>query len=249
MKNLLKINNLRVKAENKQILNNLDISVNSGELHIIMGPNGSGKSTLANVIMGNPKYEVVAGDILFNKKNITNAKPDERALAGLFLAFQYPRELQGIALNQFLFTAYSAQVRERKELTPFGIFDFNKKLETQASKLNIKADLIERGVNNGFSGGEKKKMEMLQIAMLEPKLAILDEIDSGVDVDALKNISSAISRFKKIGISIIIITHYARLLQYLETDAVHIMSNGKIVRSGKKDLAKEIEKFGFEKFI
>jgi Fe-S cluster assembly ATP-binding protein len=244
---LLEIKNLHVEIDGKEILKGLDLAVNAGEVHAIMGPNGSGKSTLAYVLAGKDGYEPTQGEVLFNGKNMFDMEPDERAAAGLFLAFQYPLEIPGVATMTFLRTALNAQRKRRCEAelsTP----DFLKRVREVAKKLNIEQDMLRRGVNVGFSGGEKKRNEVLQMALLEPKLAVLDETDSGLDIDALRIVSDGVNRMRGPGASFIVITHYQRLLNYIVPDVVHVLSKGRIVRTGGKDLALELEARGYAEY-
>jgi Fe-S cluster assembly ATP-binding protein len=244
---LLEIKNLHVEIDGKEILKGLDLTVNAGEVHAIMGPNGSGKSTLAYVLAGKDGYEPTQGEVLFNGKNMFDMAPDERAAAGLFLAFQYPLEIPGVATMTFLRTALNAQRKKRGEAelsTP----DFLKRVREMAKKLNIDQDMLRRGVNVGFSGGEKKRNEVLQMALLEPKLAVLDETDSGLDIDALRIVSDGVNRLRGPGASFIVITHYQRLLNYIVPDVVHVLSKGRIVRTGGKDLALELEARGYAEY-
>jgi Fe-S cluster assembly ATP-binding protein len=244
---LLEIKNLHVEIDGKEILKGLDLTVNAGELHAIMGPNGSGKSTLAYVLAGKDGYEPTQGEVLFNGNNMFDMEPDERAAAGLFLAFQYPLEIPGVATMTFLRTALNAQRKKRGEAelsTP----DFLKRVREVAKRLNIEQDMLRRGVNVGFSGGEKKRNEVLQMALLEPKLAVLDETDSGLDIDALRIVSDGVNRLRGPGTSFIVITHYQRLLNYIVPDVVHVLSKGRIVRTGGKDLALELEARGYAEY-
>jgi Fe-S cluster assembly ATP-binding protein len=244
---LLEIKNLHAGIEGKEILRGLDLTVNAGEVHAIMGPNGSGKSTLAYVLAGKAGYEPSAGEVLFNGKNIFDMAPDERAAEGLFLAFQYPLEIPGVATMTFLRTALNAQRRRRGEgelSTP----EFLKRVREVAKKLDIDPDMLRRGVNVGFSGGEKKRNEILQMALLEPKLAVLDETDSGLDIDALKIVSEGVNRLRSPDRSFIVITHYQRLLNYIVPDVVHVLSKGRIVKTGGKELALELEARGYAEY-
>jgi Fe-S cluster assembly ATP-binding protein len=241
---MLEIKNLQVKVEDRQILNGLDLSVNAGEVHAIMGPNGSGKSTLAHVLAGKPGYEVTGGDVLLDGKDLLALGPDERAAHGVFLAFQYPLEIPGVATMTFLRTAINAQRKQRGEAelsTP----EFMKRVRDAAAKLEINQDMLRRGVNVGFSGGEKKRNEILQMALLEPRLAVLDETDSGLDIDALKIVADGVNRLRSPQRSMIVITHYQRLLDYIVPDVVHVLSRGRIVRTGGKELALELEARGY----
>jgi Fe-S cluster assembly ATP-binding protein len=244
---LLEIKNLHVEIDGKEILKGLDLAVNAGEVHAIMGPNGSGKSTLAYVLAGKDGYEPTQGEVLFNGKNMFDMEPDERAAAGLFLAFQYPLEIPGVATMTFLRTALNAQ-RKRRGEAELSTPDFLKRVREVAKKLNIEQDMLRRGVNVGFSGGEKKRNELLQMALLEPKLAVLDETDSGLDIDALRIVSDGVNRMRGPGASFIVITHYQRLLNYIVPDVVHVLSKGRIVRTGGKDLALELEARGYAEY-
>lgn len=241
---ILEVKNLKVSAGEKIILNNLSFSINAGESVIIMGPNGSGKSTLANVLMGHPDYEIISGEIIFKGKKITNYKPEERAKAGMFLSFQEPREIMGLELFPFLFDSYkSLQLNKNKKSS--SVFTFKKKLDSEIANLKINEDWSDRQLNQDFSGGEKKKSELLQLALANPDLAILDEIDSGLDVDALKIAGEAIKRFKNKNKSLLVVTHYQRILQYIKPDRVLVMANGKIIKTGGPELAKKLEEEGF----
>ena len=244
---LLEVKNLHVTVEGKQILNGLDLVVNKGEVHAIMGPNGSGKSTLAYVLAGKEEYEVTEGQVLFNGEDVLAMEPDERAAKGLFLAFQYPLEIPGVATMTFLRTALNAQRKKRGEpelSTP----EFLKLVREAAAKLEIDMEMLRRGVNVGFSGGEKKRNEILQMALLEPKLAVLDETDSGLDIDALKVVSEGVNRLRSPERAFVVITHYQRLLDYIVPDVVHVLSKGRIVRTGGKELALELEASGYAQY-
>jgi Fe-S cluster assembly ATP-binding protein len=244
---LLEIKNLHVEIDGKKILNGLDLVVNKGEVHAIMGPNGSGKSTLAHVLAGKAEYEVTEGEVLLDGENVLEMEPDERAAKGVFLAFQYPIEIPGVATMTFLRTALNAQRKKRGEAeltTP----DFMKRVREQAGKLAINMDMLRRGVNVGFSGGEKKRNEILQMALLEPRLAVLDETDSGLDIDALKIVADGVNRLRSSERGIVVITHYQRLLDYIVPDIVHVLSNGRIVKTGGKELAHELEASGYAQF-
>jgi Fe-S cluster assembly ATP-binding protein len=244
---LLEIKNLHVEIDRKEILKGLDLVVEPGEVHAIMGPNGSGKSTLAYVLAGKPDYEPTAGEVLLDGKNLFDMGPDARAAAGLFLAFQYPLEIPGVATMTFLRTALNAQRKKRGEAelsTP----EFLKKVREVAGKLGINQEMLRRPVNVGFSGGEKKRNEILQMALFEPRLAVLDETDSGLDIDALKIVSDGVNRLRAPTRSTIVITHYQRLLNYIVPDVVHVLSRGRIVRTGGKDLALELEARGYAEY-
>jgi len=244
---LLEIKNLHVEVDGKEILKGLDLTVEPGKVHAIMGPNGSGKSTLAYVLAGKDGYEPTAGEVLFDGKNIFDMETDARAAAGLFLAFQYPLEIPGVATMTFLRTALNAQRKKRGEAelsTP----EFLKKVREVAGKLGIDQEMLRRAVNVGFSGGEKKRNEILQMALLEPRLAVLDETDSGLDIDALKVVADGVNRLRSPERAFVVITHYQRLLTYIVPDVVHVLSRGRIVRTGGKDLALELEARGYAEY-
>lgn len=243
---LLNVKKINVEVENKKILNDFSLEINSGEIHAIMGPNGVGKSTLSRVIMGDNNYKLLSGDILFNNESILGLKTDERARLGIFLAMQYPTEIPGISNQEFLRTAM-AQNNDKR----IGLYEFILKCEKASEELKMNKSLIHRDLNCGFSGGEKKKNEVLQIKMLKTKLIILDEIDSGLDVDSLRIVSENIRDYKKDNpdTSIIIITHHPKILEYLVPDYVHIVSRGQVIKTGNKDLAIEIEKNGYNSYI
>lgn len=239
-KALLEIKGLETKIEDKSILKGLDLSVNTGEIHVIMGPNGAGKSTLANTLMGNPKYEQVAGEVLFEGEDLSELKVDERAKKGLFLSFQYPEEIPGVTVENFLRTAKGAVTGEQQS-----VLKFAKSLKVQMDSLGMDQSYAKRYLNQGFSGGEKKKNEILQMLVLEPKLVILDETDSGLDVDAIKIVADGVKAYASEHNSIVIITHYNKLLSYIEPDYVHILKDGKIIKTGGKELADHIDEAGF----
>jgi Fe-S cluster assembly ATP-binding protein len=244
---MLEVKNLHVTVDGKQILNGLDLVVNKGEIHAIMGPNGSGKSTLSYVMAGKPGYEATEGQILLDGENLLELEPDERAAKGLFLAFQYPLEIPGVATMTFLRTALNAQRKARGEAehtTP----EFLKLVRDAAAKLEINQDMLRRGVNVGFSGGEKKRNEILQMALLQPRLCVLDETDSGLDIDALKIVSEGVNRLRSPDRSMIVITHYQRLLDHIVPDVVHVLSRGRIVKTGGKALALELEAKGYAEY-
>jgi Fe-S cluster assembly ATP-binding protein len=244
---LLEVKNLHVEIDGKEILRGVDLTVNAGEVHAIMGPNGSGKSTLAYVLAGKDGYQPTAGQVRLDGKNIFDMTPDERAAAGLFLAFQYPLEIPGVATMTFLRTALNAQRKKRGEAelsTP----EFLKKVREVAKELGIGQDMLRRGVNVGFSGGEKKRNEILQMALLEPRLAVLDETDSGLDIDALKIVADGVNRLRDAKRSFVVITHYQRLLNYIVPDVVHVLSRGRIVKTGGKELALELEARGYAEY-
>jgi Fe-S cluster assembly ATP-binding protein len=244
---LLEIKNLHVEVDGKKILNGLDLVVEKGSVHAIMGPNGSGKSTLAHVMAGKADYVVTEGQVVFDGEDILAMQPDERAAKGLFLAFQYPIEIPGVATMTFLRTALNSQRKKRGEselLTP----EFLKRVRAVAAKLGIAQDMLRRGVNVGFSGGEKKRAEILQMSLFEPRLCVLDETDSGLDIDALKVVSEGVNQLRSPERSFIVITHYQRLLDYIVPDIVHVLSKGRIVRTGGKELALELEERGYAQY-
>lgn len=241
---LLEIKNLHARVDEREILNGLNLTVNAGEVHAIMGPNGSGKSTLAHVLSGKGGYEVTAGEVLFEGHDLLALAADERAAKGVFLAFQYPLEIPGVATMTFLRTAMNAQRKKRGEpelTTP----EFMKRVREGAAKLSIAQDMLRRPVNVGFSGGEKKRNEVLQMMLLEPRLCVLDETDSGLDIDALKIVAEGVNHLRSPQRSFIVITHYQRLLDYIVPDVVHVLSKGRIVKTGGKELAHELEAKGY----
>ena len=244
---LLEIRNLHVRVEEREILHGLDLIVNKGEVHAIMGPNGSGKSTLSHVIAGKPGYEVTEGQILFKGEDLLEMSPDERAANGVFLAFQYPVEIPGVATMTFLRTALNAQRKARGE-SEYSTPDFLRKVREVAKSLNIPQDMLKRGVNVGFSGGEKKRNEVLQMALFEPSLCILDEMDSGLDIDALRIAADGVNALRSSERAMVVITHYQRLLNYIVPDFVHVMSAGRVVKSGGKELALQLEESGYAQF-
>lgn len=235
------INNLHVKVGEKEILKGLNLEVNKGEIHVIMGPNGAGKSTLANVLMGNPKYEITEGDLYFLGTRINDLKADERAKLGIFMSFQYPEEIPGITVENFLRSAKIAL-----ENKPIKLMQFKRNLKEKMNLLDMKEEYASRYLNEGFSGGEKKKSEILQLLMLNPKLAILDETDSGLDVDAVKIVAKGVEQYKTDENSIIIITHHRNILDYLRPDYVHFLMDGRIVKTGDESLIEVVERNGFE---
>ena len=245
---LLEVKNLHVEIGGKQILNGLDLTVEKGKVHAIMGPNGSGKSTLSYVLAGKADYDVTKGDVLLDGESILGMQPDERAAKGIFLAFQYPIEIPGVATMTFLRTAVNAQRKARGEAelsTP----EFMKKVREKSGELGISQDMLRRAVNVGFSGGEKKRNEILQMAMLQPRLAVLDETDSGLDIDALKIVADGVNALRSPERSFVVITHYQRLLDYIVPDVVHVLSKGRIVRTGGKELALELEEKGYAQYV
>jgi len=242
---MLSIKNLRVSINGKEILRGINLDVRPGEVHAIMGPNGTGKSTLASVIAGRDIYDVTEGEILFRGKNLLDMSIEERANEGIFLGFQYPVEIPGVSITNFMRTAINEQ-RKYRGLDPMPANEFLAKMEEKKRLLEIQAKLANRSVNEGFSGGEKKKNEIFQMAMLEPSLAILDETDSGLDIDALKIVAAGVNKLRKADNAFLVITHYQRLLEYIVPDIVHVLYDGQIVRSGGKELAVELEEKGYE---
>ena len=240
----LEINDLHVAIEEKEILKGVNMTINTGEIHAIMGPNGTGKSTLSAAIMGNPNYTVTSGTVTFDGQDVLAMTVDERARLGLFLAMQYPSEIPGITNAEFLRAAINAK---RDDEHKIGVMEFIKKLDKNMDLLNMKEEMAERYLNEGFSGGEKKRNEILQLLMLEPTFAILDEIDSGLDIDALKVVSKGVNAMRGEGFGALIITHYQRLLDYITPDVVHIMMDGRVVKTGDSELAKRLEKEGYAK--
>lgn len=245
---MIEIKDLHARIADKEILKGLTLTINPGEVHAIMGPNGAGKSTLSYIIAGHEDYEVTSGDILFNGESILEMSADERAAAGVFLAFQYPVEIPGVQMTTFLKTSLNA-VRKARGQDEMETIDFIKLLRAQTDKLGIRDEMLKRAVNVGFSGGEKKRNEILQMAMLEPKLCVLDETDSGLDIDALKIVADGVNALRAQDRSFLVITHYQRLLDYIVPDFVHIMADGKIIKSGDAQLAKDLEAKGYSDFI
>ena len=243
MSSTLEIKDLHVSIEDKEILKGVNLTINTGEIHAIMGPNGTGKSTLSSAIMGHPSYEVTQGEVLLDGVNILELEVDERAKAGLFLAMQYPSEITGVTNADFMRSAINAKREEGQEIN---LMQFIKKLDKEMDFLDIDKDMAQRYLNEGFSGGEKKRNEILQLMMLEPKFAILDEIDSGLDIDALKVVSKGINEMRGEEFGALMITHYQRLLNYITPDKVHVMYGGKVVKSGGPELAKRLEQEGYE---
>ncbi|WP_150524538.1 Fe-S cluster assembly ATPase SufC [Roseibium sediminis] len=247
---MLEIKNLhaRIAEDETEILRGIDLTIKAGEVHAIMGPNGSGKSTLSYILAGKDDYEVTEGEILFNGENMLDMEPDERAAAGMFLAFQYPIEIPGVATMEFLKTAMNAQRKARGE-DALSIPEFMKRVKEQASYLNVSMDMLKRPLNVGFSGGEKKRAEILQMSLLEPKLCVLDETDSGLDIDALRIVSEGVNKLRSPERAMVVITHYQRLLDHIVPDVVHVLSKGRIVKTGDKDLALELEKNGYADYV
>src|SRR5271169_5311687 len=244
---LLEVKNLQAEVGGKKILNGVDLTVNAGEVHAIMGPNGSGKSTFSYVLAGRQDYKVTGGSVRFEGEDLLALAPDERAAKGVFLAFQYPLEIPGVTTMTFLRTAANA-VRKKRGEPEISTPDFLRFVRERAAALHIDPDLLKRAVNVGFSGGEKKRNEILQMALLEPKLAVLDETDSGLDIDALRIVSDGVNRLKSPNNAFVVITHYQRLLDYIVPDIVHVLSRGRIVKTGGKELALELEARGYAEY-
>lgn len=242
---MLEIRNLHASIDGKPILKGLNLSVNAGEVHAIMGPNGSGKSTLASIIAGNEAYEITEGDVLFQGISLLDLQPHERAAAGVFLAFQYPVEIPGVSMMNFMKSAIN-EIRAQKGQEPIEASAFLKLVREKQALVELDAKLANRSVNQGFSGGEKKRNEVFQMAMLDPKLAVLDETDSGLDIDALRIVAQGVNALRNSQNSFLVITHYQRLLDYIVPDVVHVLANGKIIKTGNKDLALELEAKGYD---
>lgn len=242
---LLEIKDLHAGIEGKEILKGLNLQINKGEVHAIMGPNGSGKSTLSKVLAGHPSYEVTSGEVIYNGKDLLELEPDERAREGIFMAFQYPVEVPGVSNSQFLRLAYNEKMKHlgEEELDPL---EFNDYLKEKAKVVEMSSEFFKRSVNEGFSGGEKKRNEILQMAVLQPTLAILDETDSGLDIDALRIVAEGVNKLRSEDNAIILVTHYQRLLNYIVPDFVHVLANGKVVKEGGKELALELEEKGYD---
>ena len=241
---LLSVKNLHVEIVGQQILKGLDLTVNAGEVHAIMGPNGSGKSTLANILAGRPGYTITEGQVLLDDTDIADLEPHERAHAGLFLAFQYPVEIPGVSNMEFLKASLDSKAYANDEDQP-NAADFIKRVRTLAESLDLNPTFLKRGVNEGFSGGEKKRNEILQMLLLQPRLAVLDETDSGLDIDALQVVAEGVNRYRSEDNSVVLITHYQRLLDHIVPDFVHVLTNGRIVQTGDKSLALELEAKGY----
>lgn len=248
MAKLLSIKNLHANVEGKEILRGLDLEVNEGEIHAIMGPNGAGKSTLASVLVGNPSFEVTEGEVDFQGKDLLDLDPEERACEGLFLSFQYPVEIPGVSMVNFMRTAVN-ETRKYKGLDPIPASDFLKLMKERRELVELDSTLASRSVNEGFSGGEKKRNEIFQMAMLDPKLAILDETDSGLDIDALRIVAAGVNKLRRKDNATIVITHYQRLLDYIKPDYVHVLYKGRIVKSAGPELALELEEKGYDWII
>ena len=244
---MLTIENLHAEVEGRTILNGIDLNVKAGEVHAIMGPNGSGKSTLSSVIAGNEDYDVTQGKILLKGKDLSGLDPEERAHLGIFLSFQYPVEIPGVTVTNFIKTAINAN-RKAQGLSDLGASELLKKIREKSTLLDIDSKFLSRSLNEGFSGGEKKRNEIFQMAMLEPTLAILDETDSGLDIDALRIVADGVNSYKNKNNAFLIITHYQRLLDYIKPDFVHVLSNGVIAKTGNSELANELEKTGYKNF-
>lgn len=242
---ILSVRDLRAEVDGNQILKGLNLEIKAGEIHAIMGPNGSGKSTFSKVLAGHPDYTVTGGEVIFMGRNLLEMEPEERARAGVFLAFQYPLEIPGVSNLDFLRVAYNSH-RKYKGLEELDAFDFNELIQEKLELVKMNPAFLSRSVNEGFSGGEKKRNEILQMALLEPKLAILDETDSGLDIDALKIVANGVNQLANAENAMLVITHYQRLLDYIVPDFVHVMEGGRIIKSGTKELAVELEARGYD---
>ncbi len=245
MEKLLEIKNLHATINGKEILKGINLTVNAGEVHAIMGPNGSGKSTLSNVLVGHPAYNVTEGEIIYKGKNLLELSPENRSHEGIFLSFQYPVEISGVSITNFMRAAINAQ-RQYKGLDPMNATEFLKLMREKRALVNLDSKLANRSVNEGFSGGEKKRNEIFQMAMLEPTLSILDETDSGLDIDALRIVAEGVNKLKRKDTSTLVITHYQRLLDYIKPDIVHVLYNGRIVKTAGPELALELEERGYD---
>ena len=249
MDNNLQISQLKVTIADQEILAGIDLTIKPGEIHAVMGPNGSGKSTLANTLAGHPEYEVTAGSVQLGQQEILELSPDERAQRGLFLAFQYPVEVPGVRVQNFLRLAHQARFADQPDKKFPSALAFRQHLEALADELQVKKSLLKRGLNEGFSGGEKKRLEILQMAVLEPKFAVLDETDSGLDIDAIKAVAEGVTTIiQKYQTGVLVITHYQRILEYLKPDYVHVLIGGKIVKSGDSSLVHQLEKQGYKEW-
>ena len=248
MSKLLEIKDLHAKLEGKEILRGINLELNEGEIHAIMGPNGSGKSTLASVLSGNPKFEVTSGKVIFNGKDLLDMEPEDRAREGIFLSFQYPVEIPGVSMVNFMRAAVNEQ-RKYKGLEPIAATDFLKLMREKREMMGMDSQLVSRSVNEGFSGGEKKRNEIFQMAMLDPKLSILDETDSGLDIDALRIVATGVNKLQTPNNATIVITHYQRLLDYIKPHIVHVLYNGRIIKTAGPDLALELEEKGYDWLI
>lgn len=245
---MIKINNLHVEINGNEILKGLDLEIEAGQVHAIMGPNGAGKSTLSYVLAGRDGYDVTQGEVLFNGKDLLKMTPEERAVAGLFLGFQYPVEIPGVQMTNFLKTAINS-IRKQRGQDELDALEFLKLMKSKSKELGVSDDMIKRPVNSGASGGEKKRNEILQMAMLEPAVAVLDETDSGLDIDALKIVAEGVNSLRSPERAFLLITHYQRLLDYIKPDVVHILADGKIIKTGGPDLALELEQKGYTEFM
>ena len=245
---ILSVRDLTANVDGTQILKGLNLEIKAGEIHAIMGPNGSGKSTFSKVLSGHPAYEVTGGEVIFLGENLLDKEPEERSLAGIFLAFQYPVEIPGVSNLDFLRVAFNAR-RKHQGLEELDVFDFDELVQEKLEVVKMKSEFLNRSVNEGFSGGEKKRNEILQMALLEPKLAILDETDSGLDIDALKIVANGVNQLATAENSMLVITHYQRLLNYIVPDFVHVMEGGRIIKTGTKELALELEEQGYDDVI
>lgn len=244
----LEIKNLHVEVDGKEILKGVNLTVEKGKIHALMGPNGSGKTTLGMAIMGHPKYKVTQGEILFRGKNLLELTPDERAKLGIYLAFQYPMEIEGVQFSHFLWTTIIERRKTNGEKYPSSPITFRRELKNYIAQLKLNADFIDRYLNVGFSGGEKKRAEVLQMLVLKPEIAILDEIDSGLDIDSIRIVAETVNLMRSPNFGALIITHYQRILQYIEPDVVHVIVGGKIVETGDASLVRVLEREGYEKF-
>ncbi|CDM94093.1 MULTISPECIES: Fe-S cluster assembly ATPase SufC [Limnospira] len=245
---ILSVKNLTATVDGNSILKGLNLEIKAGEIHAIMGQNGSGKSTFSKILAGHPAYEVTGGEVTFLGQNLLELEADERALIGIFLAFQYPIEIPGVSNLDFLRVAYNSQ-RKHRGLDELDVFDFEDLIHEKLEVVKMRSEFLERSVNQGFSGGEKKRNEILQMALLEPKLAILDETDSGLDIDALKIVANGVNQLANAENAMLVITHYQRLLDYIVPDYVHVMADGRIIKTGAKELALELEKQGYDDII